>query len=423
MKRNAIKALIKWKDQPLRTPLFLYGMKGCGKTYLALDFAKSFFEGSLYINLEQKTSLKMVLEAGCEKIMNSPDAAEEFFLLLSEAFDVPAEFLAGFLIVFDEVMASEPIYRMLLQFSEEEWQFCLLAITSHTPVFSADYAEMNRNGTARLQLLKLFPLQFDEYLQAIGSEWYAEVIKGHYQTNHKIPGIVHNELLELFEDYLKIGGMPAAVNEYQIFNSADNVAEIHKNLYGMLSYHIQSNYEESLALKMKQVIEVVPEQLAKENQKFQYKLIRKGATFALYQQAIQTLLQDSILICCSKTGEANSFKLFPPDVGMYYSMAGQELQNGCKKELLDCYVMQALTARGYKPCFWESASQARIDFILQREEGMIPVEVKTSDNARSKSVSIYRNEFHIPYSIKISSRNFEFVNQIKYIPYYAIFCL
>lgn len=444
MRRNAIDKLISWKQLELRTPFFLYGVRNCGKTYLAMDFAKSFFEGILYVNFEDLSFLKLRLEHGCRQLTEQQNQkspllfAEDFYSLLAECFDVPAEYLGNFLIVFDEVMASSPVYQVICSIWKQEWTLCLLLISSHGPELPANIA-----AALKQNIHHLTPLQFDEFLVAIGSEWYAEVIKGHYQTIKKVPTIVHNELMDLFLDYLHIGGMPAAVNDYLLFHSTDNIHEVHRNLDGILRCQIQMGYEKGQALKMLQILDVIPEQLAKENQKFQFRMIRKGVTLAMYHDAIQNLLRDSMILCCTKLNDSNSFKLFPADVGLLYSsrntaalmkdtnentglnisaeVQGQAIE--LQKELLDSYVMQTLVSSGYQPVFWESASQAKIDFILQREEGAIPVEVKAGESSRSKSLSIYRSQCNIPYSIKISSRNFEFTNQIKYIPYYAVFCL
>ena len=188
---------------------------------------------------------------------------------------------------------------------------------------------------------------------------------------------------------------------------------------------------------MLQVLRVLPAQLGKGNQKFQYRLIRKGATRTLFENAIKKLCQEQLICLCVREGREASFKVFPSDLGFFYAliqgepdrvekMASLKFKQKdmlYKRLFLECYVMEALCACGYRPMFWESASQARLDFLIDIEGEKIPVEVKTADNMRSKSVNVYRASHKIPYSLKISKHNFDMVNNVRTIPYYAVFCL
>ncbi len=426
MKRNAINRLIHWKEAGDERPALLYGAKGCGKTWLALDFAKSFFEGSLYVNLETDAHRKQQLEDGCRTI----NGHDELLQLFSKCFDVPTALFPAFLLILDEICCSELLLHTVIQYTP---CYILLVSSRKMPVETSNEVEP----------IFLAPLQFDEFLTAIGSEWYAEIIHGHYQTRHRIPTIVHKELLDLFEDYLAIGGMPAAVNEYLQTESIENIPEIHRRIVADIQYHIRHAYEESLALRMLQILEVMPMQLLKDNQKFQYKLIRKGATYQMYRDALQTLENELLIYPCCKHGdEAGSFKLFPMDVGIYHSVLqypGEEervlanIRPGkfffenenplLRKDILDCYVMQALIAKEHEICFWESSSQAKIDFLLNTEDGTIPIEIKSTESSRSRSISIYRNETGVPYSIRLASGNYEITEQQRCLPYYSLFCL
>lgn len=415
MKRNAIEKLIDWKQKELRTPLFLSGIRGCGKTYLAFDFAKAFYEGGLYLNFEQKSpqsrQLLEELEAGALRTF------DDFSACICRLFDIPPEYLNNFLVILDEAYEAPALWSFLRSIAARPLTASLLIISSRMPALP--------DGSS---ILKLYPLQFDEFLAAVGQEWYSEVIQGHFQTNHRIPGIVHDELLDRFEDYLCTGGIPAAVNEYLCFETTDNLPELHQAYLGHVLYDIYKHYEEGDALKMRQILNVIPMQLKKDNQKFQYRLLRRGATHALYRSAIQALCASGFITLCPREDRCDLFKVFPADVGLLYALDGQE-SGSCRsgdalrRQSLDCYVMQTLTARGYQPEFWESPSQARIDFLIALDGCKIPVEIKTADNMRSKSVSVYRAGHEIPYSIRVSHSNFEFANQIRSIPYYALFCL
>lgn len=427
MKRNAIEKLIDWKQGEPRTPLFLSGVRGCGKTYLAMDFAKSFFEGALYLNFEQKNAQSEALLAEIRKEQTKRGGALEAFpagfslAAFSERictlFDVPLEYRRNFLIVLDEVCGDGVLWDLLVSRAGETLDFCVLVISSQMPALPAQSLHLN-----------LYPFTFEEFLFATGQEWYSEVIRGHFQTNHRIPGIVHEELVDQFDDYLCTGGMPAAINEYLCFEAVDNLPEIHQRYFGHVLYRIQKHHAEGEALKMRQILEVIPAQLEKENQKFQYRMIRKGATGALYQNAIQALCKEQLIWLCRRQDKEEAFKIFPADIGFLYAVTGKgilgkEQDRGFRRLLLGCYVMQALSACGYPAEFWESLSQARVDFLIGQEGVWIPIEVKTTENARSKSIGVYRASHEVPYSIKISYHNFDFSGGVRSIPYYAIFCL
>lgn len=426
MKRNSIERLIAWKENKHKKPLWITGIKGVGKTYLSLDFAKSFFDGNLYVNFETTAMICSLVKKQCNSVENDKNLIE----ILCNYYQIPLEYIGNLLFIFDEIGACKEAVLMLEN---------LVCAGSNVPILVIS-SEAVEHEHSLFEELRIYPMEFDEFLVAEGNEWYSEVIKGHFQTSRKVPDIVHKELLTSFEDYLIVGGMPAAVNEYISMESAANVADIHMNIFQYLKNRAMNNQgSESEALKIAQLFDVMTDQLMKVNKKFQYRLIRKGATYALYKQAISSLVQNGYLYKCSKntydnmnqeeTQDSLQFKLFLPDVGMlrtlihkvetYTSMKDSFIQ----KTILENYMMQSLTARGFTPNFWESNSLAKIDFIIQTPEGIVPIDTKIADNARNKSISVFRASHEIPYSIRVSSRNFEFTNHIKNIPYYSIFCL
>lgn len=425
MKRNAINHLIAWKESNLNKPLWIKGIKGVGKTYLALDFAKSFYDGNLYVNFETNAAVRSMIMAECTSVDKDLNIIE----LLCQHFQIPTEYVGNLLFILDEIGECKEAVTML-----EE----LVVAGSNIPIVVITSEEDHLNASLYDQV-KMYPMEFDEYLVAEGNEWYAEVIKGHYQTSRKVPDIVHNELLNSFDDYLMIGGMPAAVNDFLAMEGNQNVSEIHMGMFRTMVDRAMNQNTESEALKITQVFQVMTEQLMKENKKFQYRFIRKGATYALYKDAIQYLVDNSYLYKCSKntydstTNEPGSdklqFKLFLPDVGILNTLLQKDDRflsidpNLYQKTILENYMMQSLTARGFSPNFWESNSLAKIDFIIQTPDGIVPIETKTSDNSRNKSIGVFKANHEIPYSIRVSSKNFEFTNHVKNIPYYAIFCL
>ena len=429
MKRKAIDDLIKWKTQDNGKLMMLTGAKGVGKTYLAYDFAKAFFEHICYINFEREPKSTLLFQA---------IDSEKTVQLLSEYFHLDMEASVEIrILILDEISCCSEVMA-LLENVDLSAVFRYIICISSSPI-SSEYK--------KIQKLHIYPLEFDEFLRATSNEWYIESILAHYNKDRKIPEIVHKELLALHELYLQIGGMPGAVNEYLNLSSTVNVSEQHNFLTGSYHDYILRDNPDSDALKMNQVFDSLILQLMKENKKFQYKLIRKGTTHAMYKDAIQKLCDNNYVIKCNRISndqlinpyqtfqsadwqnvEANTnFKLYFSDTAMLYTKMVEEqgafFKKNHRKALLENYVAESLQTKNYPFAFWESDSMAKIDFIFMKQNNLIPIEIFFDDNTRSKSISILKQKCEFPYVIKISSKNFEFSNQIKYVPYYAIFCL
>jgi len=430
-----------WKKSSNKKPILLTGARGVGKTFLAYDFAKSFYTAYVYINFEREPFLTDVL------FKHAPSQIEP---VLKDYFKLSV-LSEPVLVILDEITNCPDIRFILNSLLNTETFNRVIAISSY---LSHD----TESETDLFYPLQLFPLDFEEFLIATGNEWYIDVITVHFKTNAKIPDIVHQELLALFELYMQIGGMPLAVNEYIYTGSILNVSEQHRIL---LSSYLNEAYKENSEgdfLKVSQAFSTIDKQLMKENRKFQYKLIRKGATQALYSDALQYIKNTGYGTCCYKLGEESvnflaenkfpkefggkvsfnqmspslnyihlNFKLYMLDIGILYSTLKTryaQMTDQYRKGLLENYVAQCLTANGYQLFFWESDSQAKIDFIVCKEQHLIPVEVKAGDNTRSRNASIFRSKFQsVTESIKISTRNFEYINHVKYVPVYAVFCI
>ncbi len=432
MKRKLINKLLDWKESFHKKPILLTGGRGVGKTFLVYDFAKSFYTEYVYINFEREPFLYDLL------FKNNPSQIENVlrdYFHLSDSSDLV-------LVILDEITKC-PDFKFIFDLLLNTVTFNhVIAISSFLP----DESESNR----MFYPLQLFPLDFEEFLIATGNEWYIDVIKVHFKTNAKIPDIVHHELLSLFELYMQIGGMPLAVNEYINTGTTLNISQQHRILLGSYLNEVYKDNTEGDFLKISQAFNTIDKQLIKENRKFQYKLIRKGATQTLYSNALQYIINTGYGVSCYKLGDESvncfaqnnkspfiqlplpindythlNFKLYMLDIGILYSTLKTQyaqITDQYRKGLIENYVAQCLTANGYPLYFWESDSQAKIDFIINRGRQLIPVEVKINDNTRSRNVSIFRTKFQsVTESIKISSRNFEYVNHIKYVPFYAVF--
>jgi len=439
MKRNTLEKLIFWMKNEHSKPLWLSGAPEVGKTYLALEFAKMFYEGYFYMNVKSDALFR-------REIKNyMAEEPESFSGVLMKYYELPSDWLGKFLFILDDfaddTKLCEDIQKVLMKNNELDRGRALILISVKNP---------SEAFKSFVETVQLFPMEFDEYLSANGSEWYVEVIRGHFWNKKKVPGIVHKEMLNLFQDYLKTGGMPEAVSDYMTTGRFDNVPVIQRKINQLMNSVIVQN-DENLITKSLQLMQTYPEQLLKSNKKFQYNKIRKGITHNMYSDALDALVElnivnklerGDILPLEGTEGEyaihkhANQFRLYSADFGLLNATLNAELPTNLTYDeefddeinpygqlLLENYLLQHMMQEGKDVCFWESASIASIDFVEKNEDGIIPYEVRYLNNNRSKSLSVFKNNIVSPYSIRLHSGNFDENDTIKYIPYYAIFCL
>ncbi len=406
MKRNAMNKLIEWKESGTTVPFLLIGTKGTGKTYLAMEFAVAYYPQYLYVNFEMNTVANHFFE---ESLLNGKTIAETIALY----FQMDERYLSEIVVVLDEISFCPALNNALA----EAGNVPIIAISG---IISDNESQMNEFGC------RLYPLGFDEFLGAVGSDWYIDIIQGHFQNQKPVPDIVHQELLALFEEYLIVGGMPAAVNEYISSKSIYNVNEVHCMVKNRMRAVLECCYDEKDAGKAMQVLQSLPEQLKKENKKFRFNLIRKGVTYALYKESIEALLQCGMVLRLNEQQKESHFKLYLPDVGMLSSaFCGVETED-TRKALLENYVMQTLTAgERYQLKFWESEAQAKVDFVLSENGNETAVELRVSTTGKGKSIASYQaaNEKIGEKYYRFGFENFHSTAVMTQIPYYAVFCL
>ena len=423
MKRTLIHKLLEWKQATQKKPILLTGTRGVGKTYLAFDFAKAYYGESIYINFEREPYLYNIFSINDSSSIR--DSLNTYFHLSESSNPI--------LLILDEISACSNILNVIDMVSKATDSYHILTISSI-------FEELYGINDIFIQI-QLYPLDFEEFLIATGNNWYIEVIRLHFELNKKLPAIVHQELLTLFEDYLQVGGMPSAVNEFINTETKYNVSEQHRILMNSYLSDVNQHNIDGDALKVRQVFSIIDKQLIKDNHKFQYTLIRKGATYAIYSDALKYIQATFFGILCNKLADVSSnlnpsslinemqlvFKLYMPDVGMLYSTirtSHEAISEQIRKGIMENYVAQSLTSKGYHLNFWESSSQAKIDFIIIKGQQIIPIEVKTNDSTRSKNISVFKTKCsHMTDSIKISTKNFEYSNNVKYVPIYAVFCI
>lgn len=444
MKRKLVDRCIEWKDKNSQFPLYLSGARGVGKTYLALEFAKAFYQVVMYFNFETDPSINQRIRNryGMELIQefyryNEENEKASFLSLpfhdkstLVELESQPEKLVdqensdQPIILILDEISCCDQLDHILTSVIQSRLPIHILMINS----FFYEPACI-QNGSIKVIQYQCYPLDFEEFLLATSNEWYIGVINEHFDSNRPVPEIVHKELLELYDIYLIVGGMPEAVAEYLLFSNVNNIAEKHRLRQGTLMNDLYTWQNASDALKMKQVVETIPLQLQKRNKKFQYTYIRKGATRTMYEAAISALIDTGYVIASQRLTDETQQKLYLTDTGMLASMIRSKSEDShifeeksIKSALLENSVAAALHNKEYELRFWESDSSAKVEFVIGKKN-LLPIELFLDEITRSKNLSVFKESYEFDYAVKISSKNFAYNKNIKYVPYYAVYCL
>lgn len=432
MERNMMKELVRWRQMGAgRMPLILHGVRQVGKTYILRELGERYFKDSVYVNFE-----RMEAVAGFFEGELNPDRLirllEEYFLKKI----VPDETL----IIFDEIQACERALTSLKYFQEEAPEYHIAAAGSLLGV--AINRERYSFPVGKVLIKTLYPLGFDEFLQAMEQEYLVTLIKEHYDQKKEMPAVLHEELLLWYHRYLAVGGMPAAVKEYREQRSWINVPEVQTMILNAYTADMAKYADDSESTKIKNAFASMPAQLAKENKKFQYKLIRKGATAGLFGDSIAWLVFSGTVLQCDRVArgemplaafrDVSAFKLYLSDVGLLAAFAKIPAENLIRGALSDQfrgalaenYAAQTLKAGGYQLYYWTSeAPAAELDFVLQKDGEIIPVEVKSGTNTHARSLNHFRKLYQSEMAIRLSEKNFGFEEGTFAVPLYATFCI
>jgi len=431
MKRKIIENLVAWKNKPNRMPLIVNGARQVGKTYIIKEFGKLYYNNTVYINLEINSAINTYFQ---EDI--SSERIIKYLEVVSGQKITPGETL----IIFDEIQSSGRALASLKVFCEESPQYHIIAAGSLLGV--ALNADKTSFPVGKVNELSLFPFDFEEFLWALGKETLAEEIKIHYLQNKPLPEVLHFKSIEIYKYYLIIGGMPAVINEYISSQSLFSVSEVLARITDNYIADMAKYASNTTAVKIRACYNSIPIQLAKENSKFQYKVVQKGGTATIFGEAIEWLNFASIVLKCIKTehgfmplasySSLSDFKLYMGDVGiliMKSGMAHQTILSDLEDDNIfigainENYVAQSFASKGYSLYYWKNENTAELDFVLQKQEKIIPIEVKSGRNTKSVSMKMFAKKYSCEYSIRISKKNFGFENNIKSVPLYAVFCI
>lgn len=431
MKRKFYNNLIDWKENNIETPLMVVGARQIGKTYIINEFCQNNFDDYIYINLMDNIDIVNLFE----RKINTEEKVRNLELILNK------KITENTIIFFDEIQESEELISSLKYFCESSFPYKIVCAGSLLGVKLKRFKKSFPVG--KVKILNMYSMDFEEFLMAIDGEMYIEKIKECYEKNEKIEEAIHNKLLYYYRLYLCVGGMPASVNNIikenlDILNYDANILDsiVSSYLADMKKYTL--NYYETV--KIEKVYKSLPSQLAKDNKKFMYSYVEHNARKRDYESPIEWLLASNLIISCNLVNrfetplkafsDPDYFKLYLNDVGILLSL----LKVSYNKVLLDDdfmykgaiaenYVAQELTFNNHNLFYYSEKQVAEIDFLLDTDDGVIPIEVKASDNTTSKSLNYYIKKNNPNYSIRISTKNFGYENNIKSVPLYAVFCI
>lgn len=430
MKRKLYDKLLYWKNNKNKMPYMLIGARQTGKTYIITKFCENEFENYIYINLDSMEEIRQVFEQSIQpkEIIRNIEG------LLS--IDINIE---NTIIFIDEIQVSERAINSLKYFCESEENYKIIVAGSLLGV------KVNRFKSSfpvgKVWIDYLYPMDFEEFLLAIGEDKLLDLIKESYAEMKPMLEVTHNKALTLYNDYICTGGMPTAILNYiehdkNIFKFEDKVLDMIITSY----LADMSKYTENIeAIRNNKIYNSMPAQLGKENKKFKYSLVEKSARAREYDSSMEWLLSSNMLIKCQsvtspksplKAYAEDNFKIYLSDIGLLRVLSKININEIItnknmlyKGVFIENYVAENLYSKYRELYYWILGNEYEVDFLINVDGDIIPIEVKASDNTTSKSLNYYIKRYKPKYSIRLSTKNFGEANGIKSIPLYASFLI
>ena len=423
MNRAILEKLIRWKDDPDRKPLILKGARQVGKTWIMKEFGCLYFDNYVYLNFDETEELKSIF------IKNkNPHRIIELLSLLENQYISPKKTL----IIFDEIQECPEALNSLKYFNEKAKEFHVIAAGSYLGTL---LASPKSYPVGMVNVLEVFPFTFEEFLDATDNalyKYYKSIKK-----NDEIEEIFHTQLIEAYNYYLIIGGMPECISSWIRYKNPNKITQIQKELIQLYENDFSKHNGSVNSGRLLMVFRSVVSQLAKENEKFIYNTIREGARARDYEEAIEWLVSAGMLNRIYNTSKLehplaaynrlDSFKLFVFDTGLLKQMAG--IDNSAillksnfqfKGPLTENYVLQQLKGQFDSEISYYSDKNNELDFVIQDKTDIIIVEVKAGEDKTSPSFKKFSALTSVKQSIRYSKRGYKENGNIINIPLYLV---
>lgn len=428
MKRDTYKELLAWKSSPRRKPLLLQGARQTGKTFILKEFGRQEYKNVLYCNFEENPDFGQFFlrDLNPERIL--------FELSLYMNIEIRSEVD---LVIFDEIQASNKALNSLKYFAEKKNDVHVVAAGSLLGV------KLSRPGSfpvGKVNFLHIYPMTFLEFLDAMGESRYRKLLEDIVSPD-PLPEAFHFHLIDLLRQYYFVGGMPECV---RYFSESGNALETRRIQEEIIKSYVLDFAKHALPPdipKLTQVWDSIPRHLARENKKFVFSVVRKGARAREYEHAL-TWLEDTGLIHrvhmvekpkipLMHYADSNSFKVYGLDVGLLGAIArvpvnllaqGERLFNEYEGSFVENYVAEQLVSHFHKKIYyWRSkGGKAELDFLCEFEDQVLPLEVKAGINPKSKSLRSYDLQFQPARLMRASLLNFKADGKIANLPLYGI---
>ena len=391
MKRDIYNKLLQWKNDSNRKPLIITGARQVGKTWIMREFGKNEYSNVVYINCDNEKRIETLLseDYNIDRILLGLQAISGVIIKSDKT-----------LIIFDEIQQIPRGLHLLKYFYEENPEYHVMVAGSLLGI------TLNQGVSfpvGKVDIMEMYPMNFNEFLEAMGQEQLLEVLN---TNDWKLIDSLSTKYIELLRQYYYVGGMPEAVYAYCKNKNLAQVRNIQNNILKAYRNDISKHATKSESVKIGQVLDSLPSQLAKENKKFFYGVIKTGARAAEYELAIQWLIDAGIVHKVNRIKEAkmplkfyediSAFKLFLLDMGLFACMCdvpasemlvGNNVFVEYKGAFAEQYVLQQLVCQNVKPYYWSSEkTPSEIDFVIQKDNKIIPIEVKAEVNVKARSL-------------------------------------
>lgn len=392
MKQNAILKLVQWKNSPERKPMVLRGARQVGKTWLMKEFGKNYYDNYVYFNFDEEDELKSIFETN-----KNPHRIIELLSMISDEKIEPEKTL----IIFDEIQECPEALNTLKYFKEKANEYHVITAGS---LLGTLLAKPKSYPVGMVNLLDIYPLTFDEFLNAIDSGLYA-----YYESIQKeqvIEQIFHQRLLDAYNYYLIIGGMPECVSSWIKYKDPTMISRIQRELVEVYENDFSKHNGKVNSGRILMVFRSIVAQLAKPNEKFMYGAVREGARARDFEEAIEWLVSAGMLNRVynvskmehplSAFDKLDQFKLFMFDTGLLKQMAGVDnsaillkTDYQFKGPMTENYVLQQLKGQFEVEPRYYSDKNGEIDFVVQNKMEIIPIEVKGGEDRSANSFKTY----------------------------------
>ncbi|MDD5186103.1 MAG: ATP-binding protein [Paludibacter sp.] len=426
MKRDKLSELRSWKNSSSRKPLILRGARQVGKTWLLKEFAKTDYRQYVYVNFEDSPNLKSLFlqDFNIERILNVLEIHSQFKIIANDT-----------LIIFDEIQEAESGVSVLKYFCENAPEYHVIAAGS---LLGIAFHKQTSFPVGKVDFIDLYPMSFTEFLLALGEERLTEVLK---QKDWITLSIFKNKLTDYLRYYFFVGGMPEVVASYIEMKDMQQVRHIQNRI--LLSYQgdfsKHSPYE--IVPRIQIVWQSIVSQLAKENKKFIYGFIRDGARAKDFELAIQWLTDSGLLLKCHRITkpempliafqDLSAFKLYLHDVGLLAAMSGIDsksiidgnaLFTQFNGSIAEQYIMQQLKLKSDRVIgYWTNdRSTSEVDFVIQDNGKIIPIEVKSGENLKAKSFKLFCQKYKPEIAIRTSLAGYKEEDWMTNIPLWGI---